>query len=70
MCFCHYYSHSHDLSSKEEEEEEEEELQSLQDSTFHHVEQKWVPEINFDSSIAIPSTSTVSELSQSTRDPM
>ena len=71
--FFHYYTHSHDFSS-EEEEEEEEELQSLQDSTFHHVERKWVPEINFDSSVAIPSTSTVSEQSKSTdspeRDPM
>ena len=69
MCFFHYYTHSHDLSSdeeegeEEEEKEEEEELQSLQDSTFHHVKRKWVPEINFNSSVAIPSTSTVSEQS-------
>ena len=61
---------------EKEEEEEEEGLQPLQDSILHHVERNWVPEINFDSSVTVPSTSTIYEQNQycptdsSERDPV
>ena len=57
-----YYTNSDDSNSEAEEDEEEEEegIQPLQDSILRHVERNWVPEINFDSSVMVQSTSTTS----------
>ena len=56
--FFNYYPSFEELSTEKEEEEEEEDQNSLD---TYDGERKWVPEVNFDSRLSLPTASAIPE---------